>query len=145
MTTSTRPGRRRRSAAGFTLAEVLVSSLIIAFLLVSLLASFIAGRYVTQVAKHRAQATNVLSARIEYLKGLGYDAVNLMEPVIVESNVPLDTVGTGAQITGTRTTTISDVDADDVLEIEVTFQWTERHMGAPVTVAEQLRTLLAPR
>ena len=139
------PRRRTRTNDGFTLAEVLVSSLIIAFLLVSLLASFIAGRYVTQVAKHRAQATNVLSARIEYLKGLGYSAVNLMDPVVVESGVPLDAVGSGAQIAGTRTTTISDIDADDVLEIEVTFQWTERHMGAPVTVSEELRTLMAPR
>ena len=75
-----RPMRRTRATAGFTLAEVLVSSLIIAFLLVSLLASFIAGRYVTQVAKHRAQATNVLSARIEYLKGLG-DELALQETV----------------------------------------------------------------
>jgi len=137
--------RRTRATAGFTLAEVLVSSLIIAFLLVSLLASFIAGRYVTQVAKHRAQATNVLSARIEYLKGLGYDAVNIMDPLIVETDVPLDAVSSGAQLAGTRTTRITDTDADDVLEIEVSFQWVERHMGAPATVTEELRTLLAPR
>jgi Tfp pilus assembly protein PilV len=136
---------RRRNNAGFTLAEVLISSLITAFLLVSLLASFIAGRYVTQVAKHRAQATNVLSARIEYLKGLGYDAVNVMDPLVVEANVPLDAVSSGAQLTGTRTTTISDTDGDDVLEIRVTFQWVERHMGAPVTVTEELQTLMAPR
>ena len=82
-----RPMRRTRATAGFTLAEVLVSSLIIAFLLVSLLASFIAGRYVTQVAKHRAQATNVLSARIEYLKGLGDELALNSGPFVSQMNV----------------------------------------------------------
>jgi len=141
-----RPKMRKRNTAGFTLAEVMVSSLIVAFLLVSLLASFVMGRYVTQVAKHRAQATNALRARIEYLKGLGYDAVNLMNPVTTETNVPIDSVRNGAAVlAGTRTTTITDADADDVLEICVRLEWQERHMGQTVAAIEELRTLLAPR
>ena len=138
--------KRRRTTHGFTLTEVIVSSLIIAFLLVALLTSFIMGRYVTQVAKHRAQATNELRARIECLKGLGYDAVNNMASVTVELDVPIDSVrGGSAVLSGTRTTTITDEDGDDVLEVRVEIQWVERHMGQDVTVSETLRTLMAPR
>jgi type II secretory pathway pseudopilin PulG len=137
--------KRKTNAAGFTLTEVIVSSLIVAFLLVSLLVSFVMGRTITQVAKHRAQATNVLRARLEYLKGLGYDAVNLMNPVVTETNVPIDSVRNGAAvISGTRTTTITDTDGDDVLEITVRLQWQERHMGQTITATEQLSTLMAP-
>jgi type II secretory pathway pseudopilin PulG len=140
------PTRRKRSTAGFTLAEVIVSTLIVAFLMIALLTSFIMGRYVTQVAKHRAQATNALRARIEYLKGLGYDAVNAMEPVTVEGDVPIDPVhGGSAVLSGTRTTTIADADGDDVLEVLVEMRWTERHYGQAITVSEQLQTLIAPR
>lgn len=138
--------KRKRNTAGFTFVEVIVSSLIIAFLLISLLASFIMGRYVTQVAKHRAQATNELRARIEYLRGLGYDAVNNMSSITTETDVPIDSVRGGAAVlAGTRTTTITDDDADDVLEIHVRIEWEERHMGQAVTVSEELQTLLAPR
>jgi type II secretory pathway pseudopilin PulG len=137
--------KRKGHAAGFTLTEVIVSSLIVAFLLVSLLVSFVMGRTVTQVAKHRAQATNQVRARLEYLKSLGYDAVNGMNPVITETNVPIDSVRNGAAVlAGTRTTTISDDDADDVLEITVRIQWQERHMGQTVTATEELSTLMAP-
>jgi type II secretory pathway pseudopilin PulG len=137
--------RRKKNTAGFTLTEVIISSLIAAFLLVALLASFIMGRTITQVAKHHAQATNQLRARLEYLKGLGYDAVNLMNPVVTETNVPIDSVRNGAAVlAGTRTTTITDTDADDVLEITVRIEWSERHMGQTVTAAEELRTLMAP-
>ncbi len=138
--------RRTRTTGGFTLTEVMVSSLIIAFLLVALLTSFIMGRYVTQVAKHRAQATNELRGRLEYLQGLGYDAVNNMDSVTVELEVPIDSVrGGSAVLSGTRTTTITDEDGDDVLEIRVEIQWVERHMGQDITVSEELRTLMAPR
>lgn len=137
--------KRKRNTAGFTFVEVIVSSLIIAFLLISLLASFIMGRYVTQVAKHRAQATNELRARIEYLRGLGYDAVNNMSSITTETDVPIDSVRGAAVLAGTRTTTITDDDADDVLEIHVRIEWEQRHMGQAVTVSEELQTLLAPR
>jgi prepilin-type N-terminal cleavage/methylation domain-containing protein len=138
--------RRKRNTGGFTLAEVLVASVIVAFLLLALLTSFIMGRFATQVAKHRAQATNVLRARVEFLKGLGYDAVNLMSSVTVESGVPIDSVQGGVvALTGTRTTTITDVNADDVLELNVRLTWQELHLGRQIAATEEIETLLAPR
>ena len=138
--------RHKRTTGGFTLAEVMIASLIVAFLLVALLTSFVMGRFATQVAKHRAQATNALSARVEYLKGLGYDAVDLMPSIAVEAGVPIDPVHDGAAaITGTRTTTITDDNADDVLEVRVGITWRERHLGQEIMVAEEVQTLMAPR
>lgn len=138
--------RKRRNTRGFTLAEVVVASAIVAFLLLALLTSFIMGRFATQVAKHRAQATNALKARVEYLKGLGYNAVDLMSSATIESGVPVDSVRDGAAaLTGTRTTTITDADGDDVLEICVQITWQELHLGQEHTVTEQIETLMAPR
>ena len=43
----------------------------------------------------------------------------------------------------TRMTTVTDVDGDDLLEVEVTVSWPERRLGREDWVTESVMTLFA--
>jgi hypothetical protein len=116
---------------------------------VGLLTSFVMGRLHTAVARHRNQAINLVRARIEEVKARGYDYLNAFDPnPSVETGVVLD-IGQDQEspsddLTCTRTTHITDTDADGVLEIAVTVDWQERLMSSEQDFSESLFTIVAP-
>ncbi len=136
-------------AKGFTLVEVIVPMLIVALAVVGLLTSFVMGRLHTALARHRNQAVNLLRARIEEVKAKGYDYLNAFNPnPAVETGVVLD-VGPDAEspdddLTCSRTTEITDTDADGALEIMVTLNWNERVVSGSQSFSESLYTIVAP-
>ncbi len=134
-----------RDKKGFTLTEIVIAALIGGILLVSLLTSFVMGRFSIALARHKTQAMNLLRARVENLKSMGYTAVNSIASPAIENNLVLDSnPDHTSNIYCKRTTTITDNDGDEVLEIKVELEWTETSFGGTNTVKEELFTFLAP-
>ena len=133
----------RNGNAGFTLAEVLVAALIGAMVLLPMLSSYLMGRVSTEVAKHRTQAMNLIRAHLEYLQSRGYNYVNQLPSEDMYENLFLDESEGGAAMPCTRMTTVTDVDGDDLLEVEVTVSWPERRLGREDWVTESVMTLFA--
>jgi prepilin-type N-terminal cleavage/methylation domain-containing protein len=134
---------------GFTLVEVAVTMVIVALAAVGLLTSFVMGRLHSGVARHRNQAINLIRARIEEVKSKGYDYLNGFDPnPSVETGVVVDIGQDGESpsddLTCTRTTHITDTDADGVLEIALTVDWQERLMSGEQDFSESLFTIVAP-
>ena len=134
---------------GFTLVEVVVTTVIVVLAVVGLLTSFVMGRVHTALARHRSQATNVLRAKLEELKAQGYDFLNTFDPnPLTETGVVLDAgqdeESSEDDLTCTRTTRITDDDGDGALEITVTVNWQERVMSAQQNFSESLFTIVAP-
>ena len=136
--------RLRRSDSGFTLAEVLVAVIIAVLVIVPMLSSFIMGRIGTEIAKHRTQAMNLIRARLEYLNSQGYNYIDQLSPGDCYENLSLDESEGGETLSCARTTTVSDVDGDDLLEVEVTVSWRERRLGSESNVSESVMELFAP-
>jgi prepilin-type N-terminal cleavage/methylation domain-containing protein len=142
-------GGRIRTARGFTLLEILLTSAIVTVAVVGVLTSFVMGRVHTSLARHRVQAANLLREKIEVLRSNGYDYLNTMDPnPEVETGLVLD-AGPDEEsfcddLTCTRTTRVADDDGDGALEIRVTVTWSERKMSGQDTCSESLFTIMAP-
>ncbi len=134
----------RNKNSGFTLAEVLVSVIIGALVVVPMLSSFLMGRASTEVAKHRTQAMNVIRARMEYLQSKGYNYINSLPPEEYYQELYLDENESGEAIPCMCTTMVTDMDGDDLLEVEVTVHWQERRLGSGNSSWESVTTLFAP-
>ena len=134
----------RNRNSGFTLAEVLVSVIIGALVVVPMLSSFLMGRTSTEVAKHRTQAMNLIRARLEYLQSQGYDYINTLPPEEYYQELYLDENESGETIPCMCTTMVTDMDGDDLLEVEVSVFWEERRFGIGDGVSESVTTLFAP-
>ena len=131
---------------GFTLAEVMVSTFITLLVLGALLTSFVMGRFAASLAKHKSQAINLLQARMEEEKALGYDALQakrLQEPE--QDGVVLDgNVDSRDNLVCTLMTNIIDVDpSDDILEIRTRASWSEPTIGYDVFIMEEMGTLVS--
>ncbi len=64
-----------RRQSGFTLAEVAISVLLFGLMVGGLYSAFLMGRVATFRARHQAQATNLLQAKLEELWAGSYDDV----------------------------------------------------------------------
>ncbi len=136
--------KARTQNSGFTLAEVLIAVILSALVILPMLTSFLMGRMSTDVARHRTQAMNLIRARLEYLNSKGYNYVNQLPPEEQVEYISLDESEGDNALSCTRTTAVTDVDGDDLLEVEVTVTWNERRLGGEHTVSESVMTLLAP-
>jgi Tfp pilus assembly protein PilV len=130
--------------SGFTLAEVLIAVILSALVILPMLTSFLMGRMSTDVAKHRTQAMNLIRARLEYLNSKGYNYVNQLPSEEQVEYISLDESEGDNALSCTRTTSVTDVDGDNLLEVEVTVTWNERRLGGDKTVSESVMTLMAP-
>lgn len=137
-----------KGVLGITLIEVMVATLIAVMVLLALLMSFVMGRFSASVAKHKSQAINLLRARMEEMRDLGYETLqDLSEntPVTTENNLALDvSIDSGEELLCSRVTTITDSNpADNLLEIKVEISWTELTFGGDVDVSEEVYTSMA--
>jgi len=140
---------KRLRSKGLSLIEAMVLMVVLALAVVGLLTSFIMGRVHIALARHRNQAVNLLRARIEELKSKGYDYLNAFTPnPSVETGVVLDAgpdqESPDDDLTGTRTTSITDNDGDGALEILVTLTWTDRVATGNQSFSESFFTIVAP-
>ncbi len=130
--------------SGFTLAEVLVAVFITAMVVLPMLSSFLMGRVSTEMAKHRTQAMNLIRGRLEYLNSKGYYYVNQLPGDDYYQEVDLDENEDGHAFPCWITTNVSDMDGDDLLEVEVFVFWQERRVGKDGWAWESVMTLFAP-
>lgn len=133
-----------RRNEGFTIAEVLVAVIISMLIILPTLSSYLMGRISTDVAKHRTQAMNLIRARLEYLNSEGYNYINSLPSGGTTESLYLDQNESGNSLPCTRTTVVTDLDGDDLLEVEVTVAWMERRVRSERTVSESVMTLFAP-
>jgi len=131
--------RRFSSRKGLSLAEVLVSCLIVLIGISAILSSFLSGRLLSTGAKHWTQAMNVAQARIEYLKSLRYADLSSMPTISTETDVALDERDGGISVRCTRVTVLSPEESG--ITIGVAVVWNEKAVGAgSIPWSYQLRT-----
>src|SRR5262245_58947448 len=85
----------RRQCGGFTLVEALGASVILMFVLVSLLGlSSQCFRYLTDI-RRTARATQVLQQKMEDIRLLSWSALQVVSPTFADSNAVLNTTYPG--------------------------------------------------
>ena len=134
------------STKGFTLVEVLIGVLIAAFLLTAVWMSFVTGSFNVDAARHSAQAGDLCEAGIERMQATTQAELLTLKGTSVEEQLNLDyTEDQSAALTCTRTTTVTDLDNDNVYEITVTVSWAQRYLGGSkardVTMTTQIAKL----
>jgi prepilin-type N-terminal cleavage/methylation domain-containing protein len=117
---------RKNKSSGFTLAELMVATLILGLVLVGLLGTYVACLDLTELSKNSSIATNIAMAKIEEVRNDTY------------ANIKTDYDSTGCgrpscgkpfDITGLMGKGVSYVDNTnpDLLKITVTVCWRQRN------------------
>jgi prepilin-type N-terminal cleavage/methylation domain-containing protein len=118
------------SKNGFTLVEVLIGVLIAAFLLTAVWMSFVSGSLYVDAARHSAQAADLCEAGIERMQAKTQAELLALKGTAVSEQLNLDySEDQSTAITCIRTTTVTDLDNDNVYEITVTVIWAQRYLG----------------
>jgi len=142
---------RRRAVAAYTLAEVMVSVLLLGLLTVSLFTALSSGMALVQSARENLRATQILSQKMESLRVLSWDqGLNplLANPTFTESYDPNNTNTLAYQgvvtSTGAPPGTPADY-ANDLRVVTVTLYWTNNLQGLadPIVHSRQMQTCVA--
>ena len=151
------------SERGFTLIEVLFSSIVLAAVLSAMVGTFVLGRFSAAKARHHAQAMNLLREKVEELTSLPYANVVDEGPTAIILDSGLDVGSAVDDIMGTLQVQVEDSldldgDADTVEEqidvngdglndlckpVTVTMVWQENSLGGAQNVTEILRTFIS--
>ena len=127
---------RPRELAGFTLIEVMISSVIMAFVLVSILAVISrTSRYLMDLRIH-ARSSQVLQQRIEELRSMSWDQITNLPTTFTSSGDTNGTFGKSLNISNYEslgTTTI-------VVQATAVVTWTNRQS---IVVTNTLTTLIS--
>ncbi len=155
-----------RKQGGFTLAEVAIAVLLFGLTVGGLYSAFLMGRVATFRARHQAQVTNLLQAKLEALWAGSYDDVQDQDPteVIVdpgsdgEWGTSDDLVGRlrvevddrmDLDDDGDRTEEEIDLDGDGTNDpckpVHVSLTWESFSFGGHRSLTVSLDTLIAKR
>ena len=140
-----------RSAAAYTLAEVMVSVLLLGLLTVSLFSAFSSGMALVQSARENLRATQILSQKMESLRVLTWDqGLNplLANPTFTEWYVPNNpnTLAYQGVVTATGAPAGTPADyANDLRVVTVALYWTNNAQGLadPIVHSRQMQTCVA--
>jgi len=105
--------KQAAAIGGFTLVELLVSTLILMVVIVSLLVSYIRCLELTELSKNMASAINVSRSRMEQIKNTDFDQV-----ATNYNNVSF----TSANFNGRGVSYITTVNPD-LVQVTITFCW----------------------
>ena len=129
---------------GFSLVEVLVAILIAAFLVTAIWTSFLLGTFNVNSTRHTAQAMHLCESGVEAIQAKTQGELQSLLGQTISEQVSLDySEDKSSAIACTRTTTVTDDDADNVYEVTVTVTWTERYLGGTKTRTVVLDTQIA--
>lgn len=132
------------NAKGFTLVEVLIGVLIAAFLLAAVWTSFLTGSFNVDAAHHSAQAADLCEAGIEAMQAKTQAELLALTGTSTEEMLDLDYTEDQSEALGcTRTTTVTDLDNDNVYEITVTVSWAQRYLGGSKARSVTMTTQIA--
>lgn len=159
-------GQRLANKRGFTLAELAVAVLLFGLVVGGLYTTFLMGRVATFRARHQAQSTLLLQAKLEELYVGDYENVVDSGPTTVvvdpgadrEWGTDDDTVGQMqvivqdlADMDGDGDTTEAEIDLDgdgkndECKPVRVTVTWQSYSFGYDKTLTASLDTLIAKR
>lgn len=138
-------GLKKKLRNGFTLIEVLVSTFIVVTSLVGLLSSYIAARHSASLARHQAQAINVLQEKMEQMKSLGYDKLlerSKTEPYQFDYNYSLDADNDNKEGVSCYIASyvVEDPEDSGCLDLWVDIGWPERTLGQTTWAWEWTKT-----
>lgn len=112
---------------GITLLENVLAIMITAIVIGGLIQLFITAPMQVKIANHRVSALNLVQAKIEQLKSLGYDGVVTanynppqQEAVVIDTGRPQDA---SDDLKGIRRTSVTDI--TDAKKIVVEVRWAE--------------------
>jgi prepilin-type N-terminal cleavage/methylation domain-containing protein len=141
-------GLKKKLQSGFTLVEVLVSTFIVATSLVGLLSSYVAARHTASLARHKAQAMNVMQDKMEEMKSLGYDGLldrSKVDPYQFDynNNLDADNDNEGGVSCYIASYVWEDPDDSNCLEMWVDIGWPQKTMGYTTWSWDWTRTKVA--
>jgi prepilin-type N-terminal cleavage/methylation domain-containing protein len=119
--------RKERSAAGFSLVEVMVAFTILGVGLLSVAAAQVKAIHGTQSGRHLSQAGLVAQSQLDQLARSPWTAIaptGWTAPVVVETNV-VDGAGGAVEQSYSVRWRIEDVLPDETRSIDVQVAWTE--------------------
>ncbi|MDP2938771.1 MAG: type II secretion system protein [Candidatus Omnitrophota bacterium] len=105
------------NSAGFTLMELMIAAMILAFVLVSLLASFIACLDLVEISKNTSIAINNAQNKLEEIKNTSYAQIKNNY-----NNIAFNVVG----ITGKGVSYVDDTNPE-LLEVMISISWKQRN------------------
>jgi prepilin-type N-terminal cleavage/methylation domain-containing protein len=133
----------RHAEGGFSLVEVLVALVILAFVALGVQGTLTAAIWQSRLAQERSEATDLAAARVNQLTSMAYQsaanfaAYKLPEETAVTGTPKTLTTATGS-IPGfpqfSRTVTLKyDVPTTGMLAVQVDVNWTNRGQGVQKT------------
>lgn len=156
--------KNRGGERGFTLAEAVVSAIILGIAVGAMLGVFVIGRVSAVKAKYHIQVTNLIQSKMEELKNLIYDDVSTVsaQNIIIDIGQDLAS-GTSDDLVGQisvdvrdkydidndTNTTETEIDVtgdgtnDTCKAVYVTISWTSPRWGGSGTVTEEFATLIS--
>ena len=136
-----------KSRKGLTLVEVLVALFVLTLVMGSFINVFMTARLNVTAAIERTKALNLLSYKMEWIKGQSYLYLKTYSEAI--DNVDSDETSPNALINDTRITTVSE-DSNGNLIITVILNWEKKGLAGFVGKGtldnpdERLVTLIIP-
>ncbi len=143
-------GQRRRTA-GFTLVEVIISSMILGITTLALFGSLSSGFSITQSARENLRATQIMLQRAEAVRLFNWSQVlntNYLKPTFTESyDTQTGTNGAGTSysgfITSTTPTNVPSAYAANMRTITISLYWTNTYGKQKVIRSRQMQTQVA--
>ena len=122
-----RSGRAAR--AGYTMMEVLVTTVVMAVMFVSLYSGFSAGFAVIQLAREDLRATQILQEKMETIRLYTWDQIN--QSGFIPTNFLENFYATGTNVSGLNYTgrvvianaPITESYSNDIKNISITVEW----------------------
>ena len=134
----------KNSKTGFTLAEVLISILLLAIVMSGGLQFYFSSAKITGLLTHKKFATELANSLLEDLKKDGYSNLPAVGPgtatALTSAEDPLNIL---KDLSGTKTITVTNIGSPvQYKQVDVIVAWTEAGESTPRT--NTLVTLIAP-
>lgn len=132
---------KRVSELGFTLVEVITSTVLCAFMITALVGSMLSTHHMGAMARVETEALSVLQSYVESEKARPYVSIgsSVNNDVMLSNNL---SSAAEDNILGTVVITVTD-NGDDTKTIVGTVSWTQRFLNANLSRSVVLTTLVS--
>lgn len=136
--------KRLLNSKGTTLVEILVSVFLLAMVLLGLIRLYYMSAYQINLARHKTMAVNLAQATLEDLISTGYAGI-VTASYPSTSTVTIDpgkTDLTTDDLSGTMTTTLSNLNVNEGYKFIITITWNEKYTGTNRSMTEVVECLV---
>jgi hypothetical protein len=140
------PKKRRKATEGATLAEVLVSAMVVSITAVSLYAAFFSGYALTRLSRDDIRATQIMTGKIEALRLAGW---GVLSNCPIHFRDTLESGGQGTVFTGVVSTNsfpgLSGLASykKDFCLLSIQVFWTNQAQSLPLVRRREMETTIA--